>query len=76
MVNQIIQKLLGVVGLGSGSSVPLEFKDVVKCRDVVEFHLFARRYFRDRAIFDLKEKHKHFWALFYAWRDSFLGEAV
>jgi hypothetical protein len=70
--------LLGVelVELVSGNSASLEFKDVVECRDVAEFHLFVRRYFRERAIFNLKEKRSHFWALFYAWRESFLGKVV
>jgi hypothetical protein len=87
MVNLIIQKLLGVVGLGSGSSERrrrepkcwLRFEDVAHCRDVESFNAFVEQFLSERGLVaDGKDEatRKTCWALFYAWKESFLGKVV
>lgn len=57
----------------------LAFEDVVKCRDVAEFNLFVGQYLAERGLVaDGKHEatRKTYWALFYAWKESFLGEVA
>jgi len=57
----------------------MEFDDVVNCKDVAEFNLFVRQYLAERGLVaDGKHEatRKTYWALFYAWKESFFGEVA
>jgi len=54
----------------------LAFSDVVDCGSVAEFNLFVRQYLVERGLVaDGKHEatRKTYWALFYAWKESFLN---
>jgi len=56
--------------------VMLAFSDVVDCGSVAEFNLFVRQYLVERGLVaDGKHEatRKTYWALFYAWKESFLN---
>lgn len=57
----------------------MEFDDVVNCKDVAEFNLFVRQYLAECGLVaDGKHEatRRTYWALFYAWKESFLGEVA
>ena len=54
----------------------MEFDDVVNCKDVAEFNLFVHQYLAERGLVaDGKHEatRKTYWALLYAWKESFLA---
>ena len=54
----------------------LAFNDVKKCGSVAEFNLFVRLYLAERGLVaDGKHEatRKTYWALFYAWKKSFVN---
>jgi len=46
------------------------FDDIVKARDIQEFNKLVRRYLEDQNIEDPEERRRHYWAAFYAWKES------
>jgi len=49
----------------------VKFDDVLRAYDVADFNLRVRMYFRERPKLCQKEKSSHYWALFYAWKETF-----
>lgn len=50
----------------------MEFEDVVtQSSDVESFNRNVRRYLQERSDLSQKERRSHYWALFYAWKESF-----
>lgn len=53
------------------SDLSMEFDNVLLAYDVADFNLRVRKYFMERPKLSEKEKRSHYWALFYAWKESF-----
>lgn len=49
----------------------MEFDDVLLAYDVADFNGRVRKYFMERPKLSEKEKRSHYWALLYAWKESF-----
>jgi len=49
----------------------VEFDDVLLAYDVADFNGRVRKYFMERPKLSEKEKRSHYWALLYAWKESF-----
>lgn len=47
----------------------LEFEDVKNCKTIEELNEFVRKYLNEREL-DGEEREKHYWALFYTWKES------
>lgn len=47
----------------------MKFEDVKKCKTIKEFNDFARKYLDERELKG-EERKKHYWALFYRWKES------
>jgi hypothetical protein len=52
----------------------LKFEDVVNCRTVEEFNSFVGRYLAEKGLESpTEERRKTYWALFYRWKEGFIG---
>jgi len=51
----------------------MEFDDVIsRSKDVASFNKNVREYFKQHNSLSDVEKKKHYWALLYKWKESFL----
>lgn len=54
----------------------MEFEEVIeKSQDVKSFHENMEKYFESHNIVDREEKRKHYWALFYRWKEKIKTKA-
>jgi len=54
----------------------MEFEEVIeKSRDVESFNENVEKYLESHNIVDSEERRKHYWALFYRWKEKIKAEA-
>ena len=59
--------------MGVGCWVAMEFDEVIeKSSDVASFHANLDKYFATKKLVDPEVRRRHYWALFYRWRDKVL----